>query len=233
MTTNRVPATKMILRQVEALKHWASRSERVDEVEREAARHRLAMIAEHYILPGENGVMPPEGRTTAPQGDATWLYNPGAWKGAKYEQVSRMSLTEIAALMRADYKLARKLAKKTTPKPGEVALLGQAGELTSVDAIGDAPASIKVSIRTEYYSGGGSIDVMIKGIPQDWGWTEDVDRYGHPIKKATPAMAAFIAAVQEIHSAYNFDNSDAMTDYFHRNYYGHVNTENHIHVPRW
>jgi hypothetical protein len=152
----------------------------------------------------------------------------GAWQGERYDSVRRMTLTEIAKLMREDYKLARKVGRRTAPKPDQTV----PGEIAAFDPIGDAPTGIKVSVRTEYYSGGGAIRVLIKNVPQDWGWIESTDDYGHPYRMATPAMAAFIGAVQEIHRAYNYDNSDAMTDYFDRNYGGTVDTEQRIHVPR-
>jgi hypothetical protein len=221
-TADKKTAPRRILDQIKVLRHWIS-SERADEMEREAARHRLAILDAKYVLPDENGVMPHQAGYVPGE---LWLYNPGAWQGAKYAQVRRMSLTDIAKLMRADLKLARKLAKATAPKPGEVA---------TIDPIGDAPAEIKISIRTEYYSGGGAIDVVIKGVPQEWGWTDEEDPHypGTRVKMATPAMTAFHRAVQEIHNAYNYDNSNAMVDHFERNYYGHVDTEQRIHMPRW
>lgn len=219
-TADKKTAPQRILDQVTVMRDMIRR-ESTPEGERDAAMHRLANYDAKWLIPDENGVMPHQAGYVPGE---LWLYSPGAWQGAKYAQVRRMSLTDIAKLMRADLKLARKLAKATAPKPGEVA---------TIDPIGDAPAEIKISIRTEYYSGGGAIDVVIKGVPQVWGWTEDTDDYGNPVKLATPAMTAFYRAVQEVHSAYNYDNSDAMTDYYDRNYYGHVNTEQRIHMPRW
>ncbi|GAB3902459.1 hypothetical protein GCM10029964_092970 [Kibdelosporangium lantanae] len=153
-----------------------------------------------------------------------FLYNPRAWKGSKYNQARHLSLTEIAKLMRADIKLARKVGNKTKNPSGDAVALR--------DPIADAPAGIKYSVRTEYYSGGGSIDITIKNIPQEWGWTEDTDEWGNKVLTATSALADLYEAVDEIHRAYNYDNSDIQTDYFDRNYYGHVSTEPNIRIPR-
>jgi hypothetical protein len=38
-------------------------------------------------------------------------------------------------------------------------------------------------------------------------------------------LRAILTALEEIHAAYNFNGSDAMVDYFHVNYYGHVEVD--------
>lgn len=214
--TTKKPASARVLKQVEVLRHWATRTERVEESERLAAQHRLAVLAEIYDLTGAGIRTPNNGN------EERWLFSPGAWKGERYNEVRHKTLPEIAAMMRAEIRLARKLAKKTA-RPGDVAV---------VDPIGDAPAEIKISIRSEYYSGGGAIRIKISNIPADWGWTMGTDHWGEPAKIATPACVAFYNAVQAVHAQFNFDNSDAMTDYFHRNYWGTVDTAERIHFPR-
>jgi hypothetical protein len=138
--------------------------------------------------------------------------------GGKYADTKGLSLTDIAKLIRAEVKLARKVAKMTA-KPGAVKI---------ADPIGDAPAEVKISVRTQYYSGGGSIDVRIRDIPQEWGWTEvpDDSFYDHrPRRIATPALKAFAKAIKDVMSSYNYDGSDAMTDYFDVRFYGHVSDD--------
>lgn len=165
---------------------------------------------------------------TAQDGDADYqrFHNQGHWKGSKYEQARRLGLAEIAKLMREDIKIARKVGKAA---PG-------ATDLAIVDPIGDAPAEIKVSIRSRYFSGGGAIDVVIRNVPAAWGWTEgEIDNGyndGRIHKIATPAFAAYKAAIEEIHNAYNYDNSDTQTDYFERHYWGSVDTQERVHFPR-
>lgn len=182
--------------------------------ERDAARRALKRLNDRHKTPDDSG--------TTPQDGSRRLYNPGAWQGSKYEQARYLSLTEIAKLIREDLKMSRK-AGQVAPGSADLAI---------PDPIADAPAQIKYSVRTRYYSGGGAIDLTIKNVPASWGWTEGTNEFGEPCKVATRAFAALHDEVERIHNAYNYDNSDAQTDYFERNYWGHVSTEEHIRLPR-
>ncbi|CAL9611144.1 hypothetical protein SUDANB1_05628 [Streptomyces sp. enrichment culture] len=142
--------------------------------------------------------------------------------GARYEEVKRMSLTEIAKRIREDIKLARKVEAK----------MGQAvgAEVATVDplaALATMPKGIKVSVRTDYFSGGGSIDVRVYNLPEKgWGYVKELDRYGmYEQWVPGPQLKPILKALEEIHGWYNFDGSDAMVDYFHVNYYGHVDVD--------
>jgi hypothetical protein len=148
------------------------------------------------------------------------LYNPGAWAGEKYWDTKKLTLTEIAKLIRADLKLARKVGRKTAPRTGDVAIL---------DPIGDAPREVTFSVRTAHYS---AIRVVIKNIPEGWGWNWEEDR-GQQRRTATPAMIALYREVEKIHQAYNYNNSDITTDYFESRYGGSVSTEPHIYISRY
>jgi hypothetical protein len=77
------------------------------------------------------------------------------------------------------------------------------------------------------------VAMTIKNIPEDWGWTTEFDGWGNPIRTATPAMVALYREIENIHAAYNYDNSDAMTDYFDRKYWGSVSTEVGMRLPRY
>lgn len=142
-------------------------------------------------------------------------YTDRRWYGGRYANTSDLDLTDIAKLIRAEVKLARKIAKMTaTP-----------GAMKIADPIGDAPTAIKVSVRTQYYSGGGSINVRLSNIPAEWGWVEEPDDSHYdrrPRKVATPALKAFARAIKDVMNAYNYDGSDLMTDYFDKRFYGHV-----------
>ena len=135
--------------------------------------------------------------------------------GAKYDHDHRLSTTGIAKLIREDIKLARKVAQMAAA-PGAVAV---------ADPIADAPAEIKFSVRTQYFSGGSSIDVHICGIPQAWGWETREDRYGYMTDMPTAALAALAGEVKSIMDAYNHDGSDIQSDYFDVRFYGSVYNE--------
>lgn len=128
-------------------------------------------------------------------------------KGSKYEANKSKSLTALAKLMRQDIKDAKMR--------------------------GQLPKSVKVSVRTSRYSGGGSIDVSITALPEGQNlYSHDYIKatnnltepppYGEPISQYSEAVTGWIEVLKQIHGAYNRDNSDSMTDYFDVNYYGSV-----------
>ena len=135
------------------------------------------------------------------------------WYGAKYDYSYTLRTTDIAKLIREEIKLARKLAKgnrSSTP--------------ALIDPIGDAPASIKFSVRSQYFSGGSSIDIRLSGVPQAWGWEKRADEWGRERWMYTPAMKALMDELKKVMAAYNHDGSDIMTDYFDVRFYGSVET---------
>lgn len=126
-------------------------------------------------------------------------------RGAKYEATRSLSLAEISARIRADIKEAQKA--------------------------GRIDARAKISVRTRTYTGGGAIDVRVTALPP--GFRVLSDKYASWRKQfgdANPPMSwdecqsdesrALVKALQEIHGAYNRDNSDSMVDYFDTRYYG-------------
>lgn len=138
--------------------------------------------------------------------------------GARYEEVKHLSTTEIAKRIREDIKLARKVQAKLGG--AEIALPD------SLSALATMPKGMKVSVRREYYSGGSSIDVRVYNLPeQGWGYVQEKDMWGQPRWVPGGELKAILDALKEIHRAYNFDGSDAMTDYYHVNYGGHVEVD--------
>jgi hypothetical protein len=174
---------------------------RTGEEERDAARRMLQRVIAKARANGEN--------LTA----TGWVDN--RVYGAKYQQVQGMHLADIAKLIRADIKLARKVGLKADG-PAALAI---------IDPIANAPASIKYGVTTQTYSGGGSINITIKNIPADW-FTWEQRGSDEPRRKATSALEALAAELRAIHKAYNYNGSDLLTDYFDVNYYGSVNYEN-------
>ncbi|WP_051898623.1 hypothetical protein [Sciscionella sediminilitoris] len=179
---------------------------KTSEAERDAARRALVRLQ----------------RVAAPA-DARRVRYP-RWEGARYREVRSLPLAEIAKLMRQDIKLARKVGNAAT---------GDSDKTPALFApIAGAPTEIKYSVRTEHFSGGGSIDIVIRNIPAEWGWTIKSDDFGQEHKVATPAMRALFEAIRDIHRAYNYDDSDSQLDHFNTNYYGHVETDPRIDTRR-
>ncbi|MEV7929025.1 hypothetical protein [Kitasatospora sp. NPDC088779] len=135
--------------------------------------------------------------------------------GEKYHQVRTLGLVAIAKLMREDVKLARRLGRLPATTPGALAL---------VDGLGALPPEVKVSIRSEYYSGGGSIHIRVKAIPCGWGFVQGT-RHGREVMVPSPIFQAALDDLKAIHAAYNYDGSDLTTDHFDRNYLGIVDYE--------
>ncbi len=88
------------------------------------------------------------------------------------------------------------------------------------------PRQIKVSVRTDYFSGGGAIRVNVYNLPEKgWGYVRETDRWGEPRWVPGRQLSAILAAPKEIHGAYNFDGSDPRVYYSHVNYYGQVEVD--------
>jgi hypothetical protein len=77
------------------------------------------------------------------------------------------------------------------------------------------PASIKIGIRQLHY---GSFRIWVKGIPQEWGWVRG-ERNGYECWLPTDELKALGQELGALGNAYNYDNSDVMTDYFDRRFY--------------
>jgi hypothetical protein len=179
------------------------------EAERDAARRLLDGLKRKAAKAGQDVSAESE----------TWsgYYRlPAVKYGGKYS--GWLSSTEIAARIRADIALARKLGR----------LPATSGEVKVPCAIGDAPAAIKFSVRKEDYSGGRAVDITIKGVPSDW-WITQEDPYNRArtCRIPGPQLKALRQALQEITWAYNYDGSDAQVDYFNRNFYDHYRADGH------
>lgn len=79
------------------------------------------------------------------------------------------------------------------------------------------PVSVKINVTLSHY---GSIRVKITGIPEEWGYRTVMDQ-PYPGENRVPreALARLSEAVYDIANAYNYDDSDIMTDYFCKRYY--------------
>lgn len=124
-------------------------------------------------------------------------------RGAKYEASKQLDIAEIAKRMRADIKA--------------LAL----------------PQGFKVSVRIQRYSGGQSIDMSLVAAPAGFellsdkaaSWIKQFpnDRHRMPLSAEDARSWQWhnlLGQLEQIHGAYNRDNSDGMSDYFDRRYYG-------------
>jgi len=122
------------------------------------------------------------------------MNNANKSEGNKYQTTRDLDVTAIAKLVRADIK-ALKIA------------------------------GLKCSVTIERYSGGQSIHVRVVSADVQV-WTNEFlkanphhhfegDRY-------TPEASELLARLESVLQAYNFDNSDTMTDYFHVRFYGNA-----------
>ena len=74
----------------------------------------------------------------------------------------------------------------------------------------------KVSVRVRRYAGGQSLDVAVTQCAA----LGSSDRDEGGVRK--PQAMFMHTVMSQIIAAYNYDNSDLMTDYFDVNFYGHV-----------
>ncbi len=132
------------------------------------------------------------------------------FEGSRLEMTKGMSRAEIAKLFRGDIKAAT--------------------------ARGDLPKGLKVSVRTQEYSGGGSINVRVTAVPAGFGVLNLPRVYAdfctphvysdRPMYSAQ--AAALLKKLDAMLQAYNFDDSDTMTDYFHVRFYGHAEFDSDV-----
>lgn len=124
------------------------------------------------------------------------------FEGTKLDE--RLSTTDIAAAFRVDVKHAQKQ--------------------------GTLPKGLKLSVKSKYYSGGSSINVAIKAAPglvllnPEWirNQIEDPHTYHPNVSRYTPEAFALRESLTKMLNAYNFDNSDSQSDYFHVKFYEHI-----------
>lgn len=123
------------------------------------------------------------------------------FEGSKYRATEKATDAQIAKMIREDIKAAQK-----------------AGEL---------PAGLKVSVRI----GGGrtcsSIRVEVTAAPFQVLSDESLAASLTPnvyvrCERYSDQAKVVSARLKAIHNAYNFDDSDAMVDYFHVRFYGEV-----------
>jgi hypothetical protein len=102
---------------------------------------------------------------------------------------------------------------------------------------GDLPQGLKVSVRTREYAGGGSIDVRVTSVPASFNVlflprvyaefnTPHVYNNERPYRSVQ--AEALVHKLEAILQAYNFDDSDSQSDYFHVRFYGHADIDGDV-----
>lgn len=158
----------------------------------------------------------------------------GAYGGRAYgakASTEYAPATEIAKWMRADIKIARKVANAPAEDEHGVAIpSGFAG----------IPKDIKITVSTDSGSMHSSININIRNIPPAWGWytvplrgVYDDDQWEMK-NQPSPELLRLVRDLEEIHWSYNWNGSDSMTDYFDVRYYGgvHLVTDERVTMPR-
>lgn len=155
------------------------------------------IVAEHELrtlptLPAPELVVP----TAVPAAERPGVID--RFRGAKY--VDGRDVAEIAKLLRADIKAAR--------KDGSLAL----------------PANAKVSVRIDRYSMGCSIQVNVSGLTPDQRWANyAAGPYASPAYGGrTDLVQVTYTQLEEMVNAYQRNNSDSQTDYYDVNFSGSV-----------
>jgi hypothetical protein len=170
------------------------------ENERDAARRALARV---------------QARTEQRQVDYRY-----AWEGGKYRETKDLSALQIAALIREDIKVVRKAARMAARSNADVAVF---------DPIASLPKEARVTVRRTWVTHTARIVIAIRGLDGEHWWRYargyQAPQHGHPVEYNEPRYFARLPlyevgdALADLANAYNFDNSDLMTDYHHVRFY--------------
>jgi hypothetical protein len=116
------------------------------------------------------------------------------------------------------------LTGKDYPSAADIAKLIRA-DLKAGVASGDLPSTfagydVTYSVTVENYSGGRSIGIEVRGVPEAARTELRTDHFGYEVNANTDDANALLAKLKTYHWAYNYDGSDSQTDYYHVNYGG-------------
>jgi hypothetical protein len=126
-------------------------------------------------------------------------------RGHLYESFKSRTKKELAALMRSEIKIYFPDAKVSVTS-----------DYNSID--------IRIKdIGYNPFANDYRAFLMADGDPQDW-INQDI-RNRRERGVFNDQFLEDLKHIEKIHKQYNFDNSDAMTDYFHVNYYGNVRAD--------
>lgn len=124
--------------------------------------------------------------------------------------------------------MSRKYGAKYDPKLGTAQIAARVrDDVRGEQDAGALPKDLKVSVTTKRFSGGSSITLLVKTVPQTFRFVnaehlKPYRRDERPPERYTSEGSALLRKLESIVSAYNYDGSDPMTDYFDVNFYKHV-----------
>lgn len=127
-----------------------------------------------------------------------------AGEGSVYREQGHLNITEIAKRMRVN--------------------------LRNAQSVGMLPEGAKFSVTTDRFSGGQSIDVEVRGMPDSWTYTTRESIYGGEERIYSDAAQATVKAIEQMLAEYNRDRSDIQSDYFDVWFYSHVKIESESHA---
>ena len=94
-------------------------------------------------------------------------------------------------------------------------------ELVAMQKAGEFPAEIKFSVRSDKFSGGQAVDVVISGWNSEQVWKEEwSEPYSRMLKIMLPEAKAIQEKAEAVRNQYNREAINSMIDYFNVNYYG-------------
>ncbi len=94
-------------------------------------------------------------------------------------------------------------------------------ELNALQKAGEFPAEIKFSVRSDKFSGGQAVDVVISGWNSEQVWKEEwSEPYSRMLKIMLPEAKAIQEKAEDVRNQYNREAINSQIDYFNVTYYG-------------
>lgn len=193
----------------EIAKREEAKAAKLEQERREIADSLGGTAGAHIIADVLTGLKAKDAEANAPKYTPAYCDPTNEVRGSKYEATKGLYGADLAKRIRQDIKDAQKA--------------------------GTIPAGFKISVRTDSYSGGYSIDVRVTAVPAEFkilsdkmaSWKKQFPNSYRNVPLSRDDMYsdeynALIANLKAIHGAYNRDNSDSMVDYFDTRYYGDV-----------
>jgi hypothetical protein len=144
------------------------------------------------------------------------------FEGENYRDTASLSTKEVAALIRAEIKAIRTAARRAGVGSAELAIADPiAAAITSL------PREANVTVRRDYAGWHSIIRITVRKLEGEnwwrmargyvqWNGYENTEQEPHAYP--TAALAEVGDALGALANAYNYDNSDPMTDYYNKRF---------------